>query len=333
MLLLVMALVMAPVACGGGAPSSPTTPSTGSSTPVTTPATTTITTPAAFSVALPIRPGEQANSAFGLVPFGVHIGDHGIDGHPGFDIEFTPGASIYAAAAGVVQSVMPGGFGTTGIQIMHNVGARGYRTIYGVETAAPGIAASASVSAGQLLGRAPVYTRTIGRITVTYATTHFQVDDFSSNVGLTNANAMSPDRWLDAAGRAQLETIWRGATYAQELVEPYLSNPRDQNFPYTRTWTRQSGSLAARIDVTAADPTADSYSYVLRDAAGAAIESGTITVEALARPVPTIDLTSSSGVRRGVWEVFESQMQLDYSIPGGSRPATLSGAGTYTTPR
>jgi hypothetical protein len=86
-----LALVM-PVACGGGAPSSPTAATAGTSmtsTP-TTPATTT------FSVSLPIRPGEQANSAFGLVPFGVHIGDHGVDGHPGFDFEFTPGASIYA---------------------------------------------------------------------------------------------------------------------------------------------------------------------------------------------------------------------------------------------
>lgn len=349
---ILLALALGAAWSCGGSPASPTSASTSSgasaSTATSTSTSTTPSTPAptptptpspgagtsqTFSLSLPIRPGEQANNAYGLVPFGIHIGDHGVDGHPGYDFEFAPGASVYAAAAGVVQSVLPGGFGSTGIQITHQIGTLGYRTIYGVDTVAPGVAAGATIAAGQALGRAPVYTRTIGRTTVTYAMTHFQVDDFTSNAGLTNPNAVAPERWFDAAARSQLDAIWRNATYAQELVEPFLANPRDQSFPVSRVWTRQSGSLAPRLDVTAATPTADSYTYVLRDASGASIESGTITVDAIAKPLPTIDLTpgGSGQPRRGVYDVFERQLQIDYGTPGAARPVSLAGSSTYRT--
>jgi hypothetical protein len=47
-----------------------------------------------FAVSLPIRPQDYVHNAFGVNPFGAHIGDHGIDGHPGWDIEYAIGAPV-----------------------------------------------------------------------------------------------------------------------------------------------------------------------------------------------------------------------------------------------
>lgn len=288
-----------------------------------------------FTIGLPVRPGDVAYNAYGLVPFGVHIGDHGSDGHPGWDFEYAPGASVYAAAAGVVQSVMPSGNGTGfGIQITHDVaGTKGYRTIYGVGTLATGITAGAPVAAGQALGVADVFTRTIGRTTVTFAMTHFQLDDFSSNGGQTNTNAVSPDRFLSAASRQSLDSLWREASYTQELVEPFLSNPRDVVFPLTRVWTRETGNLTASFEVSSGSAQATSYTYALRDSAGTVVETGTLQIDALAKPFPMIDLLPSAGgpARRGLFRITGGAMQLEYGTPGAERPADLAAAATYRT--
>lgn len=323
--------------CSGSTPTTPTGPTAPAAAQqppvVPVPVPPAVPGSATFSIALPIRPADSAHNAYGLVPFGVHIGDHGVDGHPGWDFEYVPGASVYAAAAGTVQSVLPSGNGTGfGIQITHVAGTKQYRTIYGVAALAPGVTAGATVVAGQALGAADVFTRTIGRTMVTYGMTHFQVDDFSSSMGLTNPNAVSADTWLDPSARAALEGIWRDATYTQELVEPFLSNPRDAVYPLTRSWTLESGGLAARIDFTAPSPTATTFDYALRDATGAIVETGVAEVDALAKPFSTIDFRSTSGqLRRGVFDVLASQMQLDYGAPGASRPTNLSFSSSYRT--
>jgi hypothetical protein len=64
---------------------------------------------------LPVAAGDIASNAFGLNPFGIHFGGtgpggHASDGHPGWDVEFQVGASVLAAADGVVQSVFADSF-------------------------------------------------------------------------------------------------------------------------------------------------------------------------------------------------------------------------------
>ena len=330
----VLLLALALPGCGGRSPD-PTFPSAVSTPPGNAPPAPGPTTgSAAFTISLPVRPGERANNAFGLNPFGIHIGDHGIDGHPGWDIEYAVGATVIAAAAGTVQSVLPSEGGTAfGIQIEHFVGGRpAYRTIYGVGTLAPGVSVGAGISAGQPLGIVSSYNRTIGTIPVTYGFTHFQLDDFSKNEGQTNPNAVSPEPFLDSEARQAFEAIWRDAFYIQELVEPFVANPRDVSFPMTRAWTVQGGSLASRLEFTRPGPSSNGYDYVMRDGSGAVTETGTVELEALAKPNPTIDfVVTGGGRRRGVYSILSETMQLDYGAPGAPRPGSLSGASTYLT--
>jgi hypothetical protein len=293
--------------------------------------------PSSFIISLPLRAQDYANSAFGIIPFGAHIGDHGIDGHPGWDIEYALGTSVLAAADGVVQSVLPGSLGTEwSIQITHRVGGRdAFRTIYGVASPAPGVATGAAIRSGQSLGVVNRYTRTIGTTTVTYAFTHFQLDDFSADAGLTNRNAVSPERFLTADAQRTFATMWSAAAYTQELTEPFATNPRDVVFPLTRTWRLSSGGLPAQIDVTRAGAMAVGYTYVLRGGDGALLETGTATVDPLARPLSAIDLVpaGSAQPRRGAYSILDGVMQLDFGPPGAPRPISLAGASRYVTSR
>jgi hypothetical protein len=244
---------------------------------------------------------------------------------------------VIAAADGVVQSVMPGLLGTEwSIQITHRVDGRdAYRTIYGVATVAPGVTPGAAVVAGQALGVVNSYTRTIGTTTVTYAFTHFQVDDFSVNAGLTNHNAVPPERFLTIEAQRAFETMWRTAAYTQELTEPFATNPRDVTFPLTRTWRLSSGGLAAQLDATRASATAAGYTYVMRGPDGVTLETGTAELDPLARPVPAVDFlpTGAAQPRRGLYSILDADMQLDYGPPGAPRPTSLAGASRYVTTR
>ena len=163
------------VAGCGGAPAAPT------DLPAPTP-----TTAATFAVGMPIALPDLGSAAYGLWPFGVHGSSHALDGHPGWDIEFRPGASVLAAATGTVQSVFAdaNGSGRSTVQIGHAVNGRQFRTVYtNIGSVAPRVTAGAGVSAGQPVGTAGILTLTIGTRTVTFSMTHFQVDDFRQSAG------------------------------------------------------------------------------------------------------------------------------------------------------
>ena len=100
----------------------------------------------------------------------------------------------------------------------------------------------------------------------------------------------------------------------------------------TRTWTLQTGGLASRLEFTRASASANDFSYVMRDSSGAVSQSGTVEIEALAKPAPTIDLIPDGGARRrGLYSILGGTMQLDYGAPGAARSGSLVAASTYTT--
>jgi hypothetical protein len=280
---------------------------------------------------MPIAPGDGATTVFGIWPFGVHGGDHALDGHPGWDVEFRPGATLRAPADGVVANVIATG-STVTLAIDHVQGR--FRTDYtNVASLAPGIATGAAVTRGQVLGTPATITAFIGTRLLTYAMVHFQFDDFTHNEGSTNPFAMNPLTALNASGRALFDTLWQTASYTAELVEPFAGNPRDVVFPLTRTWSLERGGLAARLEITRPSPNSLDFRYVMRDGSGTVIEEGTADGDANLRPA-TIDFRSNAGtVRRGLWDVVDDRMTLDYSTPGGQRPSGLGAASTYRTQR
>jgi hypothetical protein len=83
---------LAAASCSHDTPAAPTT--------VSNPQGDTIAT-----IELPIAPGDAANVAYGIWPFGVHGSSHAVDGHPGFDVEYRVGASVRAAADGTLQNL------------------------------------------------------------------------------------------------------------------------------------------------------------------------------------------------------------------------------------
>lgn len=273
-----------------------------------------------------------------MTAFGIHFGGtgpsgHGLDGHPGWDVEYRVGAQVRAAADGIVQSVFTDSFinSRSVIQIQHQGGGN-YRTVYtNVESVAAGITANAPVTRGQVLGSAGVISPTTGR-GVSYAMTHFQVDDFSRNEGSTNPNSVNPETFLDPAGRTLFDTVWKTAAYDVELTEPFTGNTRDVTFPITRTWTRESGSLAARIDLVRRDASSNVHTYVMYDAAGVVTERGSISAFAPTGSLSSIDFQPQSGaLRKGVIDIVGGTMRLDLAAPGAGRPGDLSGASAYRT--
>jgi len=332
------------MACGGGG-SSPAAPSPAATIPAaTTPAPTPGPSPtptpappaATFTIDLPISAGDAVNDFGGVNPFGVHLADHGVDGHPGWDFQYRIGGLVRAAADGTVQSIAapeaqrPNRFV---VQVSHQVSGRNYRTVYfGVENVRSAIVVNASISRGAVIGEAAVLSQVIGTAQRTYATIHFQVDDFSYSGGLTNQNAVSPALFLSAGALALFTTLWNDAAYSGEPTEPFWSNPRDVTFPMTRRWTRQRGDLAEIIELTRPNGTSNDYSYRMLDAAGAVIESGTAQTAPFERPFPTIDLSpTSGGSRRGLYDIVNNSMRLVLGAAGASRPTGFTNESSYTT--
>lgn len=322
----VVAVVMA-CACG-----------TSSSTRPTTQTTPTAGTPGAFAIRMPLEVADAASNAYGLWPYGVHGGGHATDGHPGWDIEYRLGSSALAAADGVVQSIAPATTpGAVGIQLMHTVAGRNYRTVYqNIGVVAAGITVGASVKSGQALGIPVTQTLMMGSSSVTFAMVHFQVDDFLAPPGgLTNPSAAGPDAFLDAGGRAAFDAIWSTSSYNQEFCEPFPSNSRAAGFPLTRVWTREQGPGVPRIEFTRLDVNSNDYDYRFLDEAGIVTETGTLQVSVAGRPPASVTLQpAGAGPRRlALFDIFGDTMRIDISAPGGSRPGSLATATGYRTIR
>jgi hypothetical protein len=302
--------------------------------PITVPLPTTV--PGVLALAMPIDQGDAATTAFGLAPFGYHSADHALDGHPGWDVEYRLGGVVRAAAAGTVQSVFPdpASPGRSTVHLEHVVGTHFYRTVYtNLATVSPEIVAAATVRAGQSLGAAGSVSQTVGTTPITYAMTHFQLDDFEYYREIPNPNAVTPEPFLTADAKLFFERIWSTAVFSAELVEPFASGPRDLRFPATRTWTRVSGNGPAGIRFTRTDARNPNYEYAILTESGTAVETGTVTLGLTTRPFPSIDLVSATGRRLGSYDIVSDQMRLSLANAGGSRPTDLGTASLYRTPR
>lgn len=251
-------------------------------------------------------------------------------------MEYRPGASVLAAADGVVQNALTeaGTANRFTVRINHAVDGRiAFATDYtNLSALAPGIAPGAPVVRGQVIGPAGVQSQTIGTTPVTWAMTHFQANDFSKNEGLTNPNAVSPEGLLSASARSIFEEIWAAAAYQTEWCEPFPTNSRAATFPLQRTWTWQSGASAPTLEVRCLSESSREYAYSLRAADGAVLETGTFVADPTAKPLATVDFRPASGSPRlGVWDIVSRTLRLRLASPGAARPASLDGGSTYTT--
>ena len=316
--------------CNFGKSPTAATPIAAPSPPLVPPPLPT-TVPGVLSVAMPIDSLDVANNAFGLIPFGYHGGGHTEDGHAGWDIEYRIGTPVRAAATGTVISVEPDliSLGRTAVVIEHVVGSHFYRTHYtNLAAVTNEVAVDASIVAGQPIGTAGTITATLGGAPVTYAMTHFQLDDLEFHREIVHPKAVSPEPFLSAAGKSLFDRIWNSAMYFQELVEPFASNPRE--LPVTvRTWTRAGGNGPAGIRFTRRGNT---YTYELLAESGTVIEVGDLALGLSVRPA-TIDLISPTATRLGVYDLVSNEMRLAVASPGVARPADLSAASIYRTPR
>ena len=275
--------------------------------------------PGVLALSMPIVSGDSSNNAFVIAPFGYHGPVHAEDGHPGWEIEYRAGASARAAADGTIESVVVDPFGRFTVQIEHVVGTHFYRTTYtNLLTLAADIAESEIVRAGQPVGNPA-------------GTMHFQLDDFEYYRDMSNQNAVSPEPFLTPSAKSVFDTLWGRAFFAEELVEPYPSNPRVMTFPLSRTWTRAGGDGPAGIRFTRlAAKTAD-YDYALLADSGTVIESGTVAFDPAARPFSTIDLISPTSLRRGIYDIVSNEMKLSLAVAGAVRPLDLGSASVYRT--
>ena len=302
-------------ACGGS--SHPSAPSAVSGNPASLSSTGT------FVIDLPIAPGDGATLAYGIWPYGVHGGGHAVDGHGGWDIEYRIGAPVLAATDGVVESLTPDAHDPLR-KVVHltHLRERGqYRTDYSNLLAVPDrIVAGATVVKGEVLGTAGSFPD--GRS----AMIHFQLGDPTH---IENGQVIaSPAGYVSASAQALLDDLWRGSAYRAELCEPFLTNSRAHSFPIARTWTRQSGSGPATIEITCVSDS--EVAYVMTNN-GVAAESGSVTIGWSGRPT-TADFQSSSGsTRLAIYDVVSDTMRLALGGPGVPRPASLDGASIYTT--
>jgi hypothetical protein len=298
----------------------------GPTPPVLTPSLPT-NVPGVLALTLPLDPGDSANAAFGIAPFGYHGADHAEDGHAGWDIEYRAGALVRAAAAGTVQSVSPDpSTGRTTVQLEHVVGDHHYRTVYAnLSSVGPDIAVNEIVRAGQPIGTPGTF-GTPGTPGI-----HFQLDDFEYYRETSNPNAVSPEPFLTADAKLVFDGLWSRALFVQELIESYPTNPRALSFPASRTWTRAGGDGPAGIRFTRRDARSASYEYSLLAESGTVIESGTVVLGLASRPYPTIDLVSPTAIRSGVYDILSNEMRLSLGALAAGRPTDLASASVYRT--
>ena len=175
---------------------------------------------------------------------------------------------------------------------------------------------------------------TVGTQGALIGLTHFQLDDFEFYRDVPNPNAVSPEPFLSADGRQLFDRIWTTAAYGQELVEPFITNPRELAFPASRTWTRAGGDGPAGIRFTRHSARSAEYEYALLAESGVAFESGTVTLNAASRPLSSIDLVPpTSSPRLGVYEIVSNELRLSLALPGASRPTSLADQTVYRSAR
>ena len=308
----------------------------GPTPPLTAPPLPT-TVPGVLAVALPLDQADAANTVFGIRPFGYHGAEHAADGHTGWDIEYRIGGIVRAAAPGRIENVIensqvPGRFA---VQVEHVVGTHHYRTTYtnlaGVNS---NIVVGESVVAGQPIGTAGTvadFRTDPPRGPVSYAMTHFQLDDFEYYNEINSPNAVSPEPFLTASAKSLFNSLWPAAGFAEEVVEPYATTVRTLRFPASRTWTRAGGDGPPGIRFTRRTATTTAIEYELLAESGTVIEAGTVSLIATARPYPFIDLVSPTAGHIGIYEIVSNEMRLSLTAPGLQRPLDLSAASVYRT--
>jgi len=308
-LLLTLTLTLA--ACSDG--SHPTSPSQSSTSAADS-----------FTIDLPIRPADSSNIAYGIWPFGVHGSSHAIDGHPGFDFEYKIGSPVLASADGLVDSINPDAHdpSRSSVRLRHPRAVGDYLTDYTNLVGVPAnVIVGAAVTRGQVLGTAGAFPG--GQS----AMIHFQLGDPTHlEFGMIIA---PPANYLTASARAELDDIWQVSAYRAEWCEPLLANSRDHGFPFSRTWTLQSGDGPAQIAVTCPSDAAD-VEYTFRAPDGTMRESGVMRIGWDARPT-TVDFQSSSGsTRLATYDIVSDNMRLALGAPGASRPS-LAAPSIYST--
>jgi len=237
---------------------------------------------------------------------------------------------VRAAVGGTVQSVFADA-GRFTVKVEHIVATHHYRTVYtNLANVNSDIVPAALVRAGQSLGTAG----TVSTPGTVIAMSHFQLDDFEFYRDVPNPNAVSPEPFLTADGRQLFDRIWATATYGQELVEPFITNPRELAFAASRTWTRAGGDGPAGIGFTRRNARTVEYEYALLAESGVVVEAGTVALTASSRPLSSIDLVSStSAPRLGVYEIVSNELRLSLGQPGAARPSSLVDATVYRTAR
>ncbi len=325
---LVVCVIVTAVSCTLDKLPTAATPVAGPTPPIAAPPLPT-TVPGVLSLGMPIAGGDVANTAFGMLPFGYHGGGHTEDGHAGWDIEYRLGAPVRAAAAGMVLAVEPDPNtpGRSIVVLEHVVGTHFYRTHYAnLATVSSDVVVNELLLAGQPVGTAGTITTTIDGLAITYAMTHFQLDDLEFHREVANPKAVSPEPFLTAEGKALFDSVWATAAYFQELLEPLATNVRAITVT-TRTWMRAGGDGPAGIRFTR---TGSTYTYELLAESGTVVEAGTVSLAPTSRP-PTIDLVSPTATRLGTYDILSNELRLTLANPGISRPASVTPANVYRT--
>lgn len=295
----------------------------------------------ALELELPLDPADAGSNFLRVAGFGYHVAEHRFDGHPGLDFEYKLGAKVRAAHAGRLTFFSDAHDSSkTTVQIEFSADGKNWRNVYtNLSALEPGLVKGSQVSTGQAIGTAGSVNFRSGNTTLSYAMTHFQLDDLSGalNYGLSNQTALSPVPYFSAQARAAFATLVDRVTYQQQLCEPFMSTPRGLlAYPsLSRTWRLSQGGHSARIDFTCNHASGQSsYDYALFGADDTLLERGSVSADTAASDLPKITFTlSTGGTRLGVYQVNANTgtLSLDYSAPGGSRPANFNSASRYGT--
>ena len=281
------------------------------------------TVPGVLSVAMPIDTFDAANAAFGLLPFGYHGGGHTEDGHAGWDIEI---AHRRASAC-------------CGDRYRHQRGARSDLARFEPQSCSSMLSArtfiartirtspasplkSSSMQAvvvGQTIGTV-ARSRVIGNASITYAMTHFQLDDLEFHREVANPKAVTPNP--SSARRRSRCSIASGAR---------------------RSISMSSSSLLRPTRVKRRLPCAPGPALAATVRRGFALRAGVMRIPTNCWPNWNGDRSRRRGAapvgqaghdrfdlptatRLGVYDIVSNEMRMAAATAGLPRPPDLSGA-------